>query len=77
MVEELQKLVAAILGVPEVSPSDRLAEDLGAESMDVVNIVASVEERHGITFDDDELAHVRTVGDLYYATQAALNHGTG
>ena len=71
-VEDLQRLVGAILGVRDVSPFDRLAEDLEAESMDVVNIVAALEERHQVVFDDAALAEVRTVADLHGALQAAL-----
>ena len=70
--EELQELVGAILGAPRVAPSDRLAEDLDAESMDVVNIVAALEDRHGIELDDAALAEVHTVADLHAVVQAAL-----
>lgn len=72
LVEELQELIGAILGVHRVGPADRLAEDLEAESVDVVNIVAALEERHGVTFDDAALAEVRTVADLHDVVQAAL-----
>jgi len=72
MVEELQQLVGAILGVHRVTPSDRLVEDLEAESIDVVNIVAAVEEGYGIDLDDTALAEVRTVADLEAVVRAAL-----
>ena len=70
-VEELQQLIAAILGAPRVRPSDRLAEDLEAESMDVVNIVAAVEDRYEVALDDAALAEVRTVADLHEVVRAA------
>ena len=70
--EELQQLVETILGVRNVGPSDRLAEDLEAESMDVVNIIAALEELHDIALDDADLAEVRTVADLYAVVQAAI-----
>lgn len=75
MVEELTQLVGAILGVAEVAPSDRLAEDLEAESIDVVNIVAAVEERYCVTLDDADLAEVHTVADLCDVVQAAQTDG--
>jgi acyl carrier protein len=70
-VEDLLQLVGSILGVHDVAPSDRLAEDLEAESMDMVNIVAALEERHGVVLDEAVLAEVRTVADLHDAVQAA------
>ncbi len=70
MIEELTQIVEVILGTTGVRPGDRLAEDLEAESMDVVNIVADVEERYGIEIDDDQLSGVRTVGDLLRVVEA-------
>jgi acyl carrier protein len=58
------QLVAAQLGISSVHESDRIVEDLGAESMDIVNIIAVVEERYAISFDEAELPDISTVGDL-------------
>ena len=69
---DLLQLIGAILGTDRVAPSDRLTEDLGAESMDVVNIVAAVEEHFQVTLDDADLAGVRTVADLDEVVRAAL-----
>lgn len=77
MIEELMDLVGAILGARTVAPSDRLAEDLEAESMDVVNLVAAVEDRWDIDLDDDALGHVRTVADLIAVVADALGTGSG
>lgn len=62
--EVVMQLVAAQLGISSVRESDRIVEDLGAESMDIVNIIAVVEERYGISFDEAELPNISTVGDL-------------
>jgi len=62
--EVVIQLVAAQLGVSSVRESDRIVEDLGAESMDIVNIIAAVEERYAICFDEAELPDISTVGDL-------------
>jgi acyl carrier protein len=58
------EIVAAQLGAAAVSETDRIVEDLGAESMDIVNIVAAVEERYAIRIDESLLADISTVGDL-------------
>ncbi len=66
------KLVEAILGARRVTPSDRFAEDLDAESMDLVNLHAAVEEHYDVVLDDVALAEVSTVADLHEVVRAAL-----
>lgn len=63
--DEIRRLVALQLGRREVAADDRLVEDLGAESVDLVNVVATTEERYGVTLDEAELPDLRTVADLY------------
>jgi len=62
---EIVELVALQLGVAEVRLDDRLAEDLGAESADVMNLVATLEDRYRIEVEEEELAELRTVRDLH------------
>ncbi len=62
---EVAKTVGLILGRVNVKPSDRMYEDLGAESADVLNIVATVEEKFGIKIDDADVPSIRTVSDLH------------
>ena len=62
--DEIVQLVRQQLGNPSVRPEHRIIEDLGAESMDIVNIVAAVEERFGLAIDEAALAEVHSVADL-------------
>lgn len=62
---DLQQLLGRQLGARKVDASDRLAEDLGAESADVANVVAAAEERFGIEIGEEEIAHIITVSDLF------------
>lgn len=64
MLEEIHSVVALQLGRTKVQATDRIVEDLGAESADVVNIVAALEDKFGITIGEAELQEVRTVSDL-------------
>lgn len=64
-IEEVQNLVCVQLGVRKVLAEDRFIEDLGAESADLVNLVAAAEDRFNITFDEEEIANVRTVQELF------------
>ena len=63
--EEIARLVSLQLGIRSVNGSDRLVEDLGAESADLVNLVAAAEERYGVSLDETALARVHTVADLH------------
>lgn len=71
-VDEVCRLVATQLGAELVNEGDRLIEDLGAESADVLNILAVVEERWGVVIDDIEAAEIRTVGDVHRRACEAL-----
>ncbi len=63
--KEIQELVRMQLGRREVSQEQRFMEDLGAESADMLNIIATAEDRYNITFDETEISAVRTVQELY------------
>ena len=63
--EEIRKLVGIQLGKRNVRDDDRFLEDLGAESADVANIVATVEEKYGITIKEAEIARLLTPADLF------------
>lgn len=62
--DEIKKLVGLQLGRRNVNDSDRLMEDLGAESSDVANIVAAVEEKYHISIKESEIARILTPIDL-------------
>ena len=47
-----------------VTPEAKLREDLGADSIDAVQIVMEVEDAFGITVDDTEAEAMETVGDV-------------
>ena len=63
-IEEINELVALQLGVHVVAAQDRLMEDLGAESADVANIIAAVEEKYHIVVKESEIASIFTPADL-------------
>jgi len=48
----------------DVTAEKRIKEDLGADSLDVVEILMNVEDKYGITVPDEKLMVVKTVGDL-------------
>jgi acyl carrier protein len=69
--EALQHLVELQLGCRGVRAGDRLVEDLGAVSMDLMNLAAAIEERTGVFLPEAGLSRVDTVLDLYELWQQA------
>ena len=64
-VEERVKAVTARvlnLNVADIKPTDNFAADLGAESIQSVELVAMFEDEFGIEMDEDEALAVETVG---------------
>ena len=62
---ELCAVVALQLGRREVAPDARLVEDLGADSMALVGILATLEERTGVGLDETVLAAAATTRELH------------
>ena len=68
---DVQQIIGDQLGVGDVGSGDRIVEDLGAESSDIANIIAAVEDRYGITVSEDDIANIQTVQDMFVAIQNA------
>ena len=67
--EEIKSKVIAIivdkLGVDEseVKPEASFTNDLGADSLDTVELIMELEKEFGITIPDEEAEKIQTVGD--------------
>jgi len=63
--ERVRAVTARVLNVDpsEVKPQSAFTTDLGAESVQSVELVASFEEEFGIEMDEDAALSVQTVGD--------------
>jgi acyl carrier protein len=69
---EIIKLVSMQLGKRNVQSNSRLVEDLGAESADVANLVATVEEKYGVSIKEAEIARIFTPADLFDLIQKRI-----
>ena len=65
IVERVTKLVCEQLGVKEeeVTPEASFVEDLGADSLDTVELVMALEEAFDIEIPDEAAEGIATVGD--------------
>lgn len=65
MEERLRKLISEQLGVDEsrVVPSASFADDLEADSLDLVELIMSLEEEFGVEIPDADAEKIATVGD--------------
>ncbi len=63
--ETLKEIIVEELDVtPEqVTPDARFQEDLGADSLDVVELIMKIEEKFGIEVPDTDAEKIRTVQD--------------
>lgn len=61
----LKKMIAEQLGVDEaqVVPSASFADDLHADSLDLVELIMSLEEEFGVEIPDEDAEKIATVGD--------------
>lgn len=48
----------------QITLEARLVEDLGADSLDVVELIMAFEDEFGISLPDEEIAKMKTVGDI-------------
>ena len=52
------------LGDKEITSESKIKEDLGADSLDILQLLMTIEETYGITIPDERLAAFKTVGDI-------------
>ena len=64
--EKIKKILCDQLDVEEenITLESNISDDLGADSLDVVDLVMSIEEEFDLEFQDDQIDKFKTVGDL-------------
>ena len=63
--EKLQDIIADVLNVQkdEIKPETTFVDDLGADSLDIFQIIKGIEEEFDIEIDNDEAEKIVTVQD--------------
>ena len=66
MFEKVRELVAAQLGIDEavIKPESNFKEDLKADSLDLFEVVMSLEDECSVTIPSEELEKILTVQDV-------------
>ncbi|MFA6761154.1 MAG: acyl carrier protein [Sulfuricurvum sp.] len=66
LLEDIKAVVVEQLGVnaDEVKEDSKFVEDLGADSLDVVELVMALEEKFDIEIPDDEAEKIKTLKDV-------------
>ena len=74
----IRRLVSSKLGVREdqLAPHDNLASDLGADSLDVVELVMAIEREFQIRIPDEVFPELQTLADVtrYVAGRRAVTN---
>ena len=66
MFEDVKKLLAVQLRIDEdkIKIDSRIKDDLGADSLDILQLLMTLEEDYGIVIPDEELAKIEKVSDI-------------
>lgn len=73
--EKIQKIISEVLGVDEdsITMETTFVDDLGADSLDVFQIIMALEEEFDIEIANDEAEKIVTVSDAVEQIKSALN----
>ena len=73
--EKMQQIIADVLSVDldEITPETTFKDDLGADSLDVFQIIMAVEEEFNIEIPTEEAEKIVTVGDAVEAIRNAVS----
>ena len=64
--EKVTEIIANQLSVPveKVKGDTNIAEELGADSLDLVEILMSLEDEFGISIPDEVIPNIKTINDI-------------
>lgn len=72
MFEEVAKILADQLGIPQskITEDSEIVKDLGADSLDVVELLMTLEDNTGKTIPEEKVTDLKTVGDVVTLLQS-------
>ncbi len=74
MLEKVQAMLAEALNMPveKVAADAKIVDDLGADSLDVVELLSRLEDEYGVLIPDEEVEKLATVSDVANAIEALI-----
>ena len=74
--EKLKEIIADVLNVEvnDITEDTRFVDDLGADSLDIFQIIMGIEETFDIEIDNDDAEQISTVGDAVEQIQNATGN---
>ena len=72
--EKLQEIFADQFAIDAdtITETTDIVSDLGAESLDVVELLMSLEDEYGVTIEDEKVAELKTVGDVVRCVEGLI-----
>ncbi len=66
MFEKVRDMLAEALNIPadKITPESKVTDDLGADSLDMVELLSRLEDEEGIVIPEEDLDSLATVGDI-------------
>ncbi|MBE6857928.1 MAG: acyl carrier protein [Ruminococcus sp.] len=66
IIEKLKGIIAEQLGVDEdeVTAEANIQDDLGADSLDIVDLITTIEDEFDLSIPDEAVEEIKTVGDI-------------
>ena len=66
MLQKVKKIISEQLEADQsvLSQNTSFVDDLGADSIDLLELVLAFEDEFGIQIDEDDIKNIRTVGDI-------------
>ena len=73
--DKVKQLLAEQLNIPaeKIVAESRVIEDLGADSLDVVEMLMTLEDNFNVTVTDEESVALKTVGDIVKLIDSKTN----
>lgn len=64
--DKIKEIVVEQLGVEEdvVTPEANIQDDLGADSLDIVDLIQTIEDEYDLSIPDEAVESIKTVGDI-------------
>ncbi|MEE9121912.1 MAG: acyl carrier protein [Syntrophobacteria bacterium] len=75
MKDRIVEIIASQLGIDhgDITPEASVVDDLGADSLDVVELVMALEEEFNLEIPDEEAEKIKSVNDIFSHMESALH----